>query len=159
MSNIVISNATPIISLSSVGYEFVLKELFHHIFIPQAVDMELRSLDKPGSHFSDLKWVEIVSVQNEEVIVFLRKDIDKGEAETIALAKQMNADVVIIDENAGYQIAKHFSLPVVRTLSILKVAKNKKIISKIRPIVEQMVQRGRWYSKNVIDKFLSDVDE
>ncbi|MBW2661647.1 MAG: DUF3368 domain-containing protein, partial [Deltaproteobacteria bacterium] len=54
---------------------------------------------------------------------------------------------------------KHFGLPVVRTLSILKVAKNKKIISKIRPIVEQMVQRGRWYSKNVIDKFLSDVGE
>ncbi|MDL2123094.1 MAG: DUF3368 domain-containing protein [Deltaproteobacteria bacterium] len=159
MSNIVISNATPIISLCSVGYEFVLKELFHHILIPKAVDMELRSLDKPGSRFSDLKWVEVVSVQNEEVIVFLRKDIDKGEAETIALAKQMNADVVIIDENAGYQIARHFGLPVVRTLSILKVAKDKKIINKIRPIVEQMVQRGRWYSKNVIDKFLGDVGE
>ena len=159
MSNIVISNATPIISLCSVGYEFVLKELFHNIFIPKAVDMELRSLDKPGSRFSDLKWVEVVSVQNEEVIVFLRKDIDKGEAETIALAKQMNANVVIIDENAGYQIAKHFGLPVVRTLSILKVAKDKKIISKIRPIAEQMVKRGRWYSKNVIDKFLGDAGE
>ncbi|MEA3416614.1 MAG: DUF3368 domain-containing protein [Thermodesulfobacteriota bacterium] len=159
MSNIVISNATPIISLCSVGYEFVLKELFHNIFIPQAVDVELKSLDKPGSRFSDLKWVEVVSVQNEEIIVFLRKDIDKGEAETIALAKQMNAKVVIIDENAGYQIAKHFGLPVVRTLSILKVAKDKKIISKIQPIVEQMVKRGRWYSKNVIDKFLGDVGE
>ena len=159
MSNIVISNATPIISLCSVGYEFILKELFRHILIPQAVDMELRSLDKPGSRFSDLKWVEVVSVQNEEVIVFLRKDIDKGEAETIALAKQMNADVVIIDENAGYQIARHFGLPVVRTLSILNVAKDRKIISKIRPIVEQMVQRGRWYSKDVIDKFLGDVGE
>jgi hypothetical protein len=41
-------------------------------------------------------------------------------------------------------------LSVVRTHSILKVAKDKKIISKIRPIVEQMVQRGRWYSKSVI---------
>ena len=70
------------------------------------------------------------------------------------MAKQMNADVVIIDENAGYQIARHFGLPVVRTLSILKVAKDKKIINKIRPIVEQMVQRGRWYSKNVIDKII-----
>jgi len=65
MSNIVISNATPIISLCSVGYEFVLKELFHQILIPRAVDMELRSLDKPGSRFSELKWVEVVSVQNE----------------------------------------------------------------------------------------------
>ena len=159
MSNIVISNATPIISLCSVGYEFILKELFHNVLIPQAVDIELRTLDKPGSRFSHLKWVEVVSVQNEDFVVFLRKDIDKGEAETIALARQMNADVVIIDENVGYQIAKHFGLSVVRTLSILKVAKDKKIISKIRPIVEQMVERGRWYSKSVIEKFLGDVGE
>ena len=108
MTNIVISNATPIISLCSVGYEFILKELFNNILIPQAVDIELRTLDKPGSRFSHLEWVEVVSVQNEDFVVFLRKDIDKGEAETIALARQMNADVVIIDENVGYQIAKHF---------------------------------------------------
>ena len=75
------------------------------------------------------------------------------------MTKQMNANGVIIDENAGYQIAKHFGLPVVRTLSMLKVAKDKKIISKLRPIVEQMVTRGRWYSKNVIDKILCDAGE
>ncbi len=159
MNKIVISNATPIISLCSVGYEYILEELFHRILISQAVDMELRVLDKPGSHFSDLEWVEVAPVKNKEIILFLRKDIDTGEAETIALAKQMNADVVIIDENAGYQIAKHLDLPVVRTLSILKVAKDKKIITKIRPIVEQMVKRGRWYSKNVVNKFLDDIGE
>lgn len=159
MSSAVISNTTPIISLCSVGYEFILKELFRKIVIPQAVDIELRSLDKPGSHFSHLEWVEVVSVQNEDFVMFLRKDIDKGEAETIALARQMNADVVIIDENVGYQIARHFGLSVVRTLSILEVAKNKRIISRIRPIVEQIVQRGRWYSKSVIEKFLGDVGE
>jgi len=159
MNKIVISNATPLISLCSVGYEYILKELFTRILISQAVDMELRVLDKPGSRFGDLEWVEIVPVRNKEIILFLRKDIDTGEAETIALAKQMNADVVIIDENTGYQIAKHLDLPVVRTLSILKVAKDKKIITEIRPIVEQMVSRGRWYSKNVLSKFLDGIDE
>lgn len=159
MNKIIISNATPIISLCSVGFEYIMEELFHRILISQAVDMELRALDKPGSCFSDLEWVEVVPVKNKEIILFLEKDIDKGEAETIALAKQMNADVVIIDENAGYQIAKHLDLPVVRTLSILKVAKDKKIITEIRPIVEQMVKRGRWYSKNVVNKFLGDISE
>lgn len=93
-----------------------MEELFHRILISQAVDIELRALDKPGSCFSDLEWVKVVPVKNKEIILFLKKDIDTGEAETIALAKQMNADVVIIDENAGYQIAKHLDLPVVRTL-------------------------------------------
>ena len=159
MNKIVISNATPIISLCSVGCEYVLEELFHRLIIPQAVDIELRVLDKPGSRFGDLKWVEVAPVRNKEIILFLRKDIDTGEAETIALAKQMNADVVIIDENAGYQIAKHLGLPVVRTLSVLKAAKDKKIITEIRPIVEQMVKRGRWYSKNILNKFLDDMGE
>lgn len=159
MSLIVISNATPIISLSSVGCEFILKELFGHIIIAQAVNRELKALDKPGFSFCDYKWVETVSIQNKEITDFLMKDLDKGEAETIALAKEMEADVVIIDENAGYQIANLFDLPVVRTLSILKVAKNKNIIRQIRPVVEKMIQKGRWYSKIVIDKFLRDVGE
>jgi predicted nucleic acid-binding protein len=106
MSLIVISNATPIISLSSVGCEFILKELFGHIIIAQAVNRELKALDKPGSNFCDYEWVETVSIQNKEISDFLIKDLDKGEAETIALAKEMEADVVIIDENAGYQIAR-----------------------------------------------------
>lgn len=159
MNRIVISNATPIISLCSVGCDFILKELFKHIVIPHAVDLELRALNKPGSNFGDYEWVEIISVHNEEIVDFLRKDLDKGEAETIALAKQMKADVVIIDENAGYQIANLFDLPVVRTFSILKVAKSKNIISRVRPVLEEMVQKGRWYSKNVIDKFLSELGE
>ncbi|MCD6576841.1 MAG: DUF3368 domain-containing protein [Anaerolineaceae bacterium] len=46
-----------------------------------------------------------------------------------------------------------------KTLSILKVAKDKKIITEIRPTVEQMVKKGRWYSKNVVTKFLNDVGE
>lgn len=159
MNKIVISNATPIISLCSVEHDFILKNLFHHIVIPKAVDLELRALDRPGARFSDHKWVEVVSVTNEEVVQFLCKDIDIGEAETIALAKQLSANIVIIDENAGYQIAKLFDLPVVRTLSVLKLAKHKKIIDNVRPVVEQMVQKGRWYSKDVIDKFLLGVGE
>ncbi len=159
MNKIVISNATPIISLCSVGYEFILKDLFGHIIIPLAVDIELRALNKPGSDFSDNKWVDVISIKNKEIVHFIRKDLDLGEAETIALAKQMQADIVIIDENIGYQIAKYFDLPVVRTLSILKSAKDKQIVDKIKPIVEQMVQKGRWYSKNVIENFLKSLGE
>jgi len=156
----VVSNATPIISFCSVKYEFVLKELFQRIIIPEAVEQELRNSDKPGADFMKLDWVQVVSPENQELVLLLRKDIDQGEAATIALAKQINADAVLIDEYAGYQIAKFLSLPVTRTLSVLKTAKNKKIINRVRrPAVEEMIQKGRWYSKEVIEKFLYDVGE
>ena len=123
-SKLVIVNSTPIISLSSVSHEFILQVLFQHIVIPKAVDIELRALEKPGSDFSDSDWVEVISVQNKDLVQFLEKDLDKGESEVIVLAKELKADVVIIDENIGYQIAKHFDLPVMRTLSILMNGKS-----------------------------------
>jgi hypothetical protein len=159
MSKIVISNATPIISLCSVHHEHILKELFNHIVIPEAVENELRVLERPGSDFSDNSWVEVEAVKNEDLIHLLMKDLDRGESETIALAKQRKADIVIIDEIAGYQIAKHFDLPVVRTLSVLKTAKELGIIEKVAPLLSEMVQKGRWYSIDVIEKFLRIVGE
>ncbi len=159
MSKTVISNATPIISLCSVHHEHILKELFNHIVIPEAVENELRVLERPGSDFSDNSWVEVEAVKNEDLVHLLMKDLDRGESETIALAKQRKADIVIIDEIAGYQIAKHFDLPVVRTLSVMKTAKERGIIKKIAPLLSEMVQKGRWYSIDVIEKFLKIVGE
>ena len=159
MSKIVISNATPIITLCSVHHEHILKELFNHIVIPEAVEDELRVLERPGSDFSDNSWVEVEAVKNEDLVHLLMKDLDRGESETIALAKQRKADIVIIDEIAGYQIAKHFELPVVRTLSVMKTAKERGIIKKIAPLLSEMVQKGLWYSTDVIEKFLKIVGE
>ena len=158
-SKLVIVNSTPIISLSSVSHEFILQVLFQHIVIPKAVDIELRALEKPGSDFSDSDWVEVISVQNKDLVQFLEKDLDRGESEVIVLAKELKADVVIIDENIGYQIAKHFDLPVMRTLSILKTAKARGLIGEVSPILDKMIQKGRWYSDEVVEKFLNSIGE
>jgi len=155
----VVSNATPIVSLCTVRHEWILKELFRHIVIPQAVEQELRQNDKPGATFNDADWVEVAAVENRDLVQVLRKDLDQGEAETIALAKQYHADVVLIDEAIGYQIARLYELPVVRTLYVLKTAKERRLIPYVKPIVEEMVRAGRWYSTRVIEGFLRDVGE
>ena len=156
---LVIVNSTLIISLSSVSHEFILQVLFQHIVIPKAVDIELRALEKPGSDFSDSDWVEVSSVQNKDLVQFLEKDLDRGESKVIVLAKELKADVVIIDENIGYQIAKHFDLPVMQTLSILKTAKARGVIGEVSPILDKMIQKGRWYSKEVVEIFLNSIGE
>lgn len=155
----VVSNATPIVSLCTVQHEWILKELFQRILIPQAVEQELRKRKKPGATFSEADWVDVLSVENHDLVQVLRKDLDQDEAETIALAKQLHADVVLIDEAMGYQIACLYDLPVIRTLYVLKTAKKQQLIAHVKPIVEEMIQAGRWYSKRVIESFLQDVGE
>lgn len=85
--------------------------------------------------------------------------MDFGEADTIFLAKEINADFVLIDENLGYKIAKNSGLNVIRTLSILLKAKQKGIITEIKPLLDEMISKGRWYSKPVYKDFLERVGE
>ena len=74
---------------------------------------------------------------------------DLGEDETIILAKEINADFVIIDENLGYKIANNAGLTAIRTLSILLRAKEKGLILHIKPLLDEMIEKGRWYSNTV----------
>ena len=155
----IVANATPIISLSAVNQIFILQALFQRITVPKAMDEELKAAEKPGADFSENAWVDVSTVKNIALVQVLEKDLDKGEAEVIALGKELNADAVIIDESIGYRIVKHLDLPVVRTLSILSAAKSRGIIKKASPILKEMVEKGRWYSDDVVARFLKSIGE
>ena len=73
----------------------------------------------------------------------LLSQLDSGEAETIILAKEVNADFVIIDENLGYRFASNVGLTAIRTLSILLRAKEKGYLSQLKPLLDEMMAKGR----------------
>lgn len=85
--------------------------------------------------------------------------LDPGELETIFLAKELKADLVIIDENIAYKIASNSGLNVIRTLSILLKAKEKGIFSELKPLLDEMIEKGRWYSPEVYENFLKKAGE
>jgi len=89
----------------------------------------------------------------------LLNQLDLGEAETIILATEINADLVIIDDSIAYKIGKNSGLNVIRTLSILLKAKERGIISEIRPLLDDMISKGGWYSKKVYGMFLQKAGE
>jgi hypothetical protein len=44
-------------------------------------------------------------VQNQALVTALRRDLDRGEAETIALASEFGAALVLLDEREGRRAA------------------------------------------------------
>ncbi|MFH0726860.1 MAG: DUF3368 domain-containing protein [Pseudomonadota bacterium] len=156
---LVVADTTPIISLSSVKQSYIFQALFQRIAIPRAVDEELKAAEKPGADFSENDWVDIIDVKNRALVQALEIDLDRGESEVIALGKELNADIVIIDESIGYDVAKHLGLSVVRTLSILATAKSRGIIANVSPILREMIQKGRWYSNSTVTHFLAKIGE
>lgn len=155
----VISNATPIISLATVDKLSVLKELFEKISIPHAVYNEIFKGQYPGYKELNSDFFEIVGVQHQENLGFLLNDLDRGEAECILVAKESAADLLIIDERLAYKIAQSQGLTVIGTLTVLLKAKKRGLIKEIKPILDEMIVHGRWYSQRVYEYFLRSIGE
>ncbi|MFM8333047.1 MAG: DUF3368 domain-containing protein [Candidatus Methylumidiphilus sp.] len=156
---IVVSNTTPIISLASVGHLDILEKLFGKVVIAKAVYDEIKA--KPGHGYGqvDCAFIEVRAIQGHMYKDFLLGQLDAGEAETIILAKEISADFVVIDENLGYRFANSAGLTAIRTLSLLLKAKEKGHISQVKPLLEEMVAKGRWYSAAVCHAFLAKAGE
>jgi len=95
---IVVSNATPIISLASIGRIDILKNFFEKIYIPKAVYDEIKSKQAYGFEEIEDGFFEVVNIKDALAQNILLNDLDLGEAQTIVLAKELNADIVLIDD-------------------------------------------------------------
>jgi len=155
----VVVNTTPIISLAAINHLHVLEKLFGKIIIAEAVYQEIKAKQSHAYHEVDSPFIEVQKIEGYLYKELLLNQLDSGEAETIILAKEIEADFVIIDENLGYKFANNDGLKTIRTLSILLKAKEKNIISEIKPLLDEMIIKGRWYSTNVYQTFLARAGE
>jgi len=97
---IVISNATPLHYLIEIEKVHILKELFGAVVIPQAVSNELQHKNTPRQV---KEWIQAapdwLEIRPADTSLFTpQRQIGKGEHETIALALELKADAVLIDD-------------------------------------------------------------
>lgn len=155
----VVSNSTPIISLASIGRIDLLAQLFGQILVPRAVHDELKAKKAPGYQEIDRPPFRVMNIQGTLYSGLLRHEIYRGEAETIILAQEVQAETVIIDERTGYLLAKAQGLQVIGTLTVLLMAKEHGLIPQVKPLLDVMLSRGRWYSQRVYQDFLMKIGE
>jgi len=156
---IVVSNATPIISLASIDKIDILKHFFDRVYIAQAVYDEIKFKRAFGYQEIDDDFFQIEDIKDDFSQNILLNDLDLGEAQTIVLAKEMGADIVLIDETIGYNIAKSQELNVKRTLSFLIASKKRGYIDEVKPLLDEMIDKGRWISRKVYRDVLRFCDE
>lgn len=89
----------------------------------------------------------------------MRRDLDKGEAETIALSIELNADLVLLDERPGRQIAESFGLPVAGVLGILLNAKTLNLLPAIKPALDDLRQQAGFYLSDELYSHVQTIAE
>jgi len=158
IKHIVVVNTSPIIYLSSINSLSLLKELFHEIFIPDAVKMEIVSGGKNNFGFQEIqggKWIKTQNIRNELAKKYLLTDID----EVIILAEELKANTIIMDDRLGRKIARLRGFTVIGTLRLLVIAKGKGIITEVKPLLNKLKEAGFWVSDSVYKDILRQSNE
>ena len=157
---IIVSNTSPLTNLAAVGHFHLLQQLYQQVHIADAVWAELNAQGQiwPGrNEVAAAAWVTQHSVNNPNLITLLQHDLDRGEAETIALALKLNADLVLIDEKAGRQLARHLGLHVGGVLGILIEAKVKGYLPRVRPALDALRNAANFYVSNKLYKHILQI--
>ena len=146
----IVSNATPLIYLAKLGRLHLLKDFFQVVIIPEEVKREVVDRGKEQNSIDAflveeaLKkgWINIKKVQLQEDMEAL--GIDKGEAEAISLAVELNSDEILVDQTHARLAATMFGLKPRGTIYVLIRALNEDIFDydEYLKILEDLVRSG-----------------
>jgi predicted nucleic acid-binding protein len=145
---IVVSNTSPLTNLAAIGQFDLLHHLYARLYIAEGVWDEPNAQGKrwPGrDEVAAADWIERHAVQNQALITALRRDLDRGEAETIALALELGADLVLLDEKEGRHAAQRLGLRVVGVVGVLLEAKANGALDVLRPHLDALRQTAGFY--------------
>jgi hypothetical protein len=74
----------------------------------------------------------------------LKANLDAGEAETIVLAREQRAPIVLLDEKDARAVAKKLGLSVLGTVGILVWARRANLISSLRSQLDDLQHVGNF---------------
>ncbi len=160
---IVVSNTSPLTNLAAIGHFQLLQKLFGEIHIAQGVWEELNKGGRrhPGSQeVESASWAHRYKVSNQSMVALLRRDLDLGESETLALALELKADLVLLDEQEGRRAADRLGLRSFGVLAILLKAKRQGEVKEIRPLLDALRQQaGFFLGDRLYRQALAEADE
>ena len=158
---IIISDTSPLVCLLHLNKINLLTDLFVNVIIPTAVFNELinaKVIDEVFLQFNP--FIKIQSPINKEEVEKLRYFLDAGESEAIILSKELNADLLLIDEDRGRKFAIKYGLAIKGVLGVLLQAKEKGLIFEIGPLIVKLQTEINFrINDNLLKKILIQANE
>jgi predicted nucleic acid-binding protein len=159
---IVVIDSTVLIGLAKLGKIPLLKQIFSKVSIPEEVFKEVveRGKDKIGSKLiMESRWIETKAVKDKTQVSFLMGSLDRGEAEVLALARELEANLILLDEEKARKSAVIAGFNVMGLLGLFNLSKNMGLVDEVRPLVDELLIKKFRISDKVIEETLRRAGE
>jgi predicted nucleic acid-binding protein len=158
---LVIADTGPVNYLILIGHIDILPALFEKVILPAIVRDELKHPKAPPAvqrWIADLpSWADV----RHTVHVFdvsrgaSLGALDAGEEEAIALAVELHADLILMDDRDGVLVARSKGFRVAGTLGILSMAAERGLVN-LAEAFERIKQTSFYYQQEIMDQLLAD---
>jgi predicted nucleic acid-binding protein len=140
----IICNTSPLQYLHQIGGLGLLAALAKQVIVPPAVVAELAAGKRLGIELPDVAALEWITIRRptSAAALPLVSDLGPGETEVLMLALESPGAVVILDDGLARQVAETAGIPLTGTLGILRDAKTAGLISAVKPLLDQLQNRG-----------------
>ena len=137
-------DTSPLIFLSKLNRLDLLQGA-ERILVPTAVLREIQEYpDEVAAEVEKAQrsWLQVQAVQDRGVVDVLMADLDAGEAEVIALAREVSAERVIMDDLDGRRFAHRLGLAPIGTLGLLLAARLRGELPSLQEEIERLQSVG-----------------
>ncbi|MDB9404389.1 DUF3368 domain-containing protein [Microcystis sp. CS-574] len=160
---IVVSDTSALANLAIIDHLWLLESIYQTVIIPDVVARELAAASNPLiPAILQVGWIQPQPLTNSELANQLQQErgLDAGEANAIALALDLQADDLLIDERLGRQEALRLGLSIIGILGILLVAKQRSLIPQVQPVMDALIsQAGFRVSSQLYQRVLALAEE
>ena len=141
-----VSNASPLITLARLGHLDLLRKLYDVLYISTEVynEVVVAGAGMPGAAaVSTADWIHVTPVTNAEDLANTTAKIGlgAGEMSAIFLAKELHADLTLMDEWKGRRLASEEGPAVVGCIGILEELYRRGEIKDLRESYQELLRQ------------------
>jgi uncharacterized protein len=137
---IVVSDTSPLRALAHVHRLDLLGAIYGDVLVPPAVADELRDVASalPPIDVASIPGVRVQAPRDVKLVARFRSALDPGESEAIALALEVGAKIILIDEMLGRAAAEREGIQPVGALGVLIKGKQMGLVAAVVPLMESL---------------------
>ena len=152
----VVSDSSPLIALAKIDTFDLLRKLFSELFISSEVydEVVIAGVGLAGAlETSQSSWIQVRRIRNDIDMFASQKrfGLGIGELSTLVLARELHADLVILDDLGARKLAQSQGLRVQGCIGVLETGFRKGYVSDLRQAYDQMVKRGVYLNRQLIN--------
>ena len=157
----IVCDTSPLLMFARADRLDLLSVLYQTVVVPGVVLQEINvQADDPARRI----WACIrgeafrQKTAREQDLDAVREHMGRGERAAIALARGLDADLVVLDDEQGRKEARRHGLSVIGSIGVLIEAKERDVIASMRRELDRLIDEGLWIDERLYDRVLQEYE-